>query len=65
MIGEGRSDLLIAYIDESYDLQNCLGYWMSAVIVHELVLRDYWTDLLHAANAVVPGLDVGTELHGS
>ena len=65
MIGEGRSDLLIAYIGESYDLQNCLGYWMSAVIVHELVLRDYWTDLLHAANAVVPGLDVGTELHGS
>lgn len=38
---------------------------MSAVIVHERVLCDYWTDLLHAANAVVPALDVGTELHGS
>jgi hypothetical protein len=56
--------VLIAYIDESYDLTDYVGYWMASVIVHERCLDDYWTDLLDAAHSVVPSLPRGTELHG-
>ncbi len=57
--------MLIAYIDESYDVKDRVGYWMAAVVVHERDLKAYWSDLLEAAHLVVPALPVGTELHGS
>ena len=54
--------MLIAYIDESYDTDTRVGYFMSAVVVREATLRDYWEAMLVAAH---PHLPEGTELHGT
>lgn len=55
--------MLVAYIDESYDNREYVGYWMTAVIVREKALATYWEALLAIANG--PGLALDTELHGS
>ncbi len=55
--------MIIAYSDESYDNSQYVGYWMTAVIVHETVLGDYWRELLAVASS--DGLPLDTELHAT
>lgn len=57
--------MLIAYIDESYDVLTRVGYFVSVGVVHERHLAGLWRGLLNAASSVVPALPANTERHGA